>query len=123
MPITTRPTAGPSTPAASDDPSIYGSAFTWNKADRHGNQDNSAGGAIYNKEDLDLAYSTFLANSTDGHGGAIYTDDDLQAGHITVTGNGAGRSGGGIYNGDTAAVFDSVVFANQPNNCQDVSGC
>lgn len=106
------------------DPSIYGSAFTWNKADKHGNQDNSAGGAIYNEEDLDLAYSTFLANSTDGHGGAIYTDGDLHASHITVIGNGADRSGGGIYNDDeTAAVMDSIVFANQPNNCQDVSGC
>ncbi len=106
------------------DPSIYGSAFTWNKADKHGSPDNSAGGAIYNEGDLVLAYSTFLANSTDGHGGAIYTDDDLQASHITVTGNGADRSGGGIYNDDeTAAVSDSTVFANQPNNCQDVSGC
>lgn len=107
------------------DPSIYGSAFTWNRAaPLRGDPDNSAGGAIYNKEDLDLAYSTFLGNSTDGHGGAIYTDDDLQASHITVTGNRADRSGGGIYNDDeTAAVFDSIVFANGPNNCQDVSGC
>jgi len=108
----------------SSDPSINGSVFTWNKADTHGDPDHSAGGAIYNDDHLDLADSTFLGNSTDGHGGAIYTDDDLHARHITVTANGADLGGGGIYNDDeTAAVFDSMVFANQPNNCHEVSGC
>jgi predicted outer membrane repeat protein len=115
------------------DARIDGSAFIWNAAQPSpvsvvltlsGDPGNSEGGAIYNEDHMYLADSGFLANRTDGYGGAVYTDDQLHARHITVTSNEADVDGGGIYNDDeTAAVFDSVVFGNLPDNCHDVSGC
>jgi predicted outer membrane repeat protein len=106
---------------------IEGSSFTWNKAPTlWGDPDNSEGGAIYNDDNMQLADSGFLGNSTGGYGGAIYTEDDLHAAHITVTANEADFDGGGIYNdGDsyTADLYNSTVFGNQPNNCSYVDGC
>ena len=114
-----------------DQASIYVSSFTWNKAPTlYGDPDNSDGGAIYNDDDLYLADSGFLANSTGGNGGAIYTDGTLRGDHITITANAAGFDGGGIYDGgdvvDPAALRDSTVFGNQPDNCAptgSVAGC
>jgi predicted outer membrane repeat protein len=108
-----------------DHASIYGSVFAWNNASTpHGHPGNSAGGAIFNEDHVDLAHSIFVVNSTDGHGGAIYTEDVLRARYITVIANHADFSGGGIYNDhETAAVSDSLLFGNQPNNCHEVSGC
>lgn len=82
------------------------------------------GGAIYNEDNLSIANSGFLANSTGGYGGAICTEDYLHARHITVTANAAGSDNGGIYNDDdTATVSGYIVFGNQPDNCYDVPGC
>jgi predicted outer membrane repeat protein len=105
--------------------SIGGSSFTWNKAPNpHGDLDNSDGGAIFNDEDMYLANSGFVANSTGGNGGAVYTQDDLHAGRITVVDNAAGFEAGGIYNNDeTVTLLDSTVFGNQPDNCYEVPGC
>jgi predicted outer membrane repeat protein len=83
----------------------------------------SVGGAIYNDEDLYLANSGFLANSTGGYGGAIYTQDNLHAGHITITANAASFDGGGNNDDDTVTLSGSIVFGNQPDNCHDVPGC
>jgi predicted outer membrane repeat protein len=114
-----------------DQASIYVSSFTWNKAPTlYGDPGNSDGGAIYNDDDLYLADSGFLANSTGGNGGAIYTDGTLRGDHITITANAADSDGGGIYDGgdvvDPAALRDSTVFGNQPDNCAptgSVAGC
>jgi predicted outer membrane repeat protein len=101
---------------------IYGSSFTWNEAPTlYGSPDDSDGGAIYNDDYLDIANSGFLANSTSGYGGGIYNDGLLFGDDITITANDAGFDGGGIYTGsygtDPAALGDSTVFGNQPDNC------
>ncbi|MCP4002329.1 MAG: hypothetical protein GY727_15590 [Gammaproteobacteria bacterium] len=84
-----------------------------------GGNANGTGGAILNKENLDLSNSTIANSTATTNGGGLYNDSGSQVtiSNSTISGNTA-QNGGGIYsdNGDSAAINNSTISGNTSSN-------
>jgi CSLREA domain-containing protein len=76
----------------------------------------SAGGGIFNQENLTLTESTIVQNSTTSAGGGIFNSGQLQVTNSTIAQNSA-ASGGGIANGGgTIEVTSSTLSGNRADS-------
>ncbi len=75
------------------------------------------GGAIFNRERLDIRNSTITGNTADSGGAAFNVDGVLRIDNVAVYGNSASYEGGGFMNlGGTLDVLNSVLSNNSVAN-------
>lgn len=97
---------------------VVGSTFQGNRA--------LSGGGVFNEDIVDLTGSFVYGNLSFDQGGGIYTNSALAVTDSKIVLNTA-AGGGGIYNGTafgapgTVTLTNSIVHANQPDNCEPVS--
>src|ERR1022692_158409 len=85
------------------------------------------GGAIDNRGDLSLTYAALSTNRAAFVAGGIYNSAGTTAISFSlINRNIAREGGGGIYNNTTVTLASTLIFTNQPDNCEplgSVTGC
>lgn len=76
------------------------------------------GGAIFNNDHITMTNVTLSGNSAGDKGGAINNNTGvITATNVTIANNEAANQGGGIYNDQRMTLQNSIVAANEGENC------
>ncbi|MFT4037158.1 MAG: hypothetical protein QM692_03180 [Thermomicrobiales bacterium] len=94
-----------------------------------GNTAQSGGGGLCSDRTMTVTDTVISGNTSTNRGGGVYTDSNSAvvnlAPSVTVTGNTATNGGGGgLYQNDGLINLNgATVTSNNPDNCQNVTGC